>query len=372
MGCINKILLVNDMRGAQEYLHRAYLKMGLNSDIAIFGYPLASTITRSMNFDPLRTFGLFGKIPRPIINLLNVKKLQNYDVASYVHRISFVDKPHFLRYKDLPIVREKVRVMSYTGLGCDEISYVADNEKLPYRPCATCQQFDDPTHRCEKIVRPLKTKAVENLNKYFDCVFSAMAEYDHIKNAYVGTVERMPLPLDVSEIPWIPSGQNKLQKIKIIHTPSRQGFKGTAVVLAAIDNLSEIRSDFEFKILTGLPFGEYIQAVGEADIVIDQVWSQSPGMNALWLLGMGKIVFSGNTNLAKSYFPFAVDSPIINADPNPQSLAHDLSRAISSRGGFSRLSEMGREYVRSNHDHLKIAEQYLSYWEGKYFSSGSA
>lgn len=363
MGKINKILLVNDTRGAHEYLHRAFKKMDIDCDIALFGTSTAAVIDRPLNFDPLRSWGIIGKVPRPIVNLLNVKKLENYDVASYVHRISFIDKPHFLRFRDIPIVRDKVRVMSYTGLGCDEISFIGDNDSLPYKPCNTCQKYDDPTRFCERIVRPLKFEAVNNLNKYFDCVFSTMVEYSHIANVYTGEVQKMPLPLDISEIPWKPSGNDKTAKVKIIHTPSRAGFKGTVVVLEAIEKLQKIRNDFEFKIVSGLPFNEYISVIGEADIVIDQVWSQSPGMNAIWLLGMGKVVFSGNTTLAQNYFTFAKNSPIINADPDPDTLAKDLSAAISSKEKFPTLAELGREYVNNHHDHMKIAKQYIDQWQ---------
>lgn len=363
MSKINKILLVNDTRGAHEYLYRAFKKMGLDCDIALFGTSTAAPINNSLNFDPLRSWGYIGKIPRPIINMMNVKKLENYDVASYVHRISFIDKPHFLRFQDIPIVRDKVQVMSYTGLGCDEISFIADNKSLPYKPCNSCQKYDDPARYCERIVRPLKFEAVNNLNKYFDCVFSSMVEYSHIGDAYKGKVQKIPLPLDVSEIPWKPSGKDKNTKVKIIHTPSRAGFKGTEIVLEAIKELRTFRNDFEFKVVSGLPFDKYIEVIAEADIVIDQVWSQSPGMNALWLLGMGKIVFSGNTKLAQDYFNFSEVSPIINAAPDPHQLAIDLSNTIFSKDRFQMLAEAGREYIKENHDNLKIALQYISYWE---------
>lgn len=363
MSKIKKILLVNDTRGAHEYLYRAFKKMGLDCDIALFGTSTVAPIYQSLNFDPLRSWGAIGKIPRPIINLINVKKLENYDVASYVHRISFIDRPHFLRFRDLPIVRDKVRVMSYTGLGCDEISFIADNNSLPYKPCNTCQKYDDPASYCERIVRPLKFEAVKNLNKYFDCVFSAMVEYSHIADEYKGKVQKLPLPLDVSEIPWKPSGSLNNKKVKITHTPSRAGFKGTEVVLEAIKKLKTIRNDFEFQIVSSLPFDQYIEAIAEADIIIDQVWSQSPGMNALWLLGMGKIVFSGNTKLAQEYFEFSKDSPIINADPDPNILAADLSNMISEKITYPKLAELGREYIKKHHDNINIATQYIEAWE---------
>ena len=366
MSKIKKILLVNDMRGSHEYLYRAFLRIGIECDIALFGTSTVKPIPNALDFDPFRRLGLLGKPIRPLLNIYNLKKLGNYDVASFVHRISFIDKPYLLRFKDLPLVRDKVRVMSYTGLGCDEISFVADNDSLPYKPCDTCQKYDDPDRHCELTVRPMKNLAVDYLNLYFDSVFSTMVEYGHISKSFKGEVQRIPLPLDVGEIPWAPVIINKNRKIRIIHTPSRSGFKGTHVVLAAIEILSKTRSgDFEFKVVTGLNFADYIKEITSADIVIDQVWSQSPGMNALWLLGMGKIVFSGNTSLSKNYFNFSSESPIYDAPPEPAKLAAELSKVISLKNSFPRISEAGREYVKENHDHIKIALEYVNHW-GKY------
>lgn len=360
---INRVLLVNDTRGAQEYLQRAFREIGIDCDIALFGWPTIEPIKDALNFDPLRSWGAAGKVPRPLINLINVARLKHYDVASYVHRISFVDRPHFLRFLDIPTLRSKVEVMSYTALGCDEIAFIAGNDQLPYKPCATCQQYDDPLKYCERVVRPMNGEACDYLNKYFDHAVTTAVEYGHVERLFKKKTSRIPLPLDVSEAPWMPSGHGNVRKVRIIHTPSRGGFKGTAVVLEAIKLLAEKRDDFEFKVITGVPFKEYVALVGEADIVIDQVWSQSPGMNALWLLAMGKIVLSGNTELAKEFFPFAGESPIIDADPHPEKLAESLSQTLSQRSNFARLAENGREYVATHHGHLKVARQYLELWQ---------
>ncbi|MBS9432255.1 hypothetical protein ABLB90_06825 [Photorhabdus bodei] len=363
MSSIKKILLVNDTRGTQEYLYRAFNEMGIKCDIATFGWPTINKIDNAMNFDPFRKLGLFGKPFRPLLNLYNVIRLDDYDVASYVHRISFIDKPHFLRYTDLPILRKKVGVMSYTGLGCDEISFIAGNKKLPYSPCNTCQKFDDPKHYCQKVVRPLGQKAIPRLNEYFDCAFSIGVEYSHVGDLFKNTVIPMPLPIDINEIPWMPAKSKNSGKINIIHTPSRPGFKGTSIVLEAIQILKQMRNDFEFQVVTGLPFSEYITTIKDADIIVDQVWSQHPGVNALWLLAMGKIVFSGNTDMAKEYFNLSSDCPIFDASPDPTLLAKKLNEAIEMKNTYSYLSEIGKNYVKQHHDHIKVASTYLKHWQ---------
>ncbi|MBE8735444.1 glycosyltransferase [Aeromonas veronii] len=358
---IKKILLVHDTRGAHEYLYRAFNQMGIECDMALFGWPTINNISRSYNFDPLRKFGVVGKVFRPLINLYNLHKMEEYDVASFVHRISFIDKPHFLRYRDLPILRDKVNVMSYTGLGCDELSFIAGNGGLPYSPCDSCQKYDDMVSYCPRKVRPLQTRASKALNKYFDSVYSIGVEYSHLASLYKKEVYPMPLPVDISEIPWMPT-RNISRKVNIVHTPSRSGFKGSAQVLKAIEILKSKTNDFTFNIVSGLSFDEYIKVIGNADVIIDQVWSQSPGMNALWLLGMGKIVLSGNTEVAKNYINEYQGSPVIDASPVPEILANSLHELILDKSRFNDISERGIQYLKENHDHKLIAKRYLDSW----------
>lgn len=361
---INRILLVNDTRGAHEYLYRAFLEMGIHCDLATFGWPTINEIQGAFNFDPLRKLGAVGKPFRPLINLAKVGQLDDYDVASFVHRISVVDRPIALRYVDTPWLRRKCKLMSYTALGCDEIAFIAGNDQLPYSPCETCQKYDDTKNYCPNVVRKLNSRARTVLDKNFDCVFSTAVEYSHVESMTSAQSYRMPLPLDISEVPWEPAGRNRSgnSKIKIVHTPSRQGFKGTAVVMRAMEILAEERSDYDFRVISGLSFDDYIKAISEADIVVDQVWSQSPGMNALWLLAMGKIVFSGNSILAQQYFDFAASSPIVDAQPDSELLAQSLSAMIDRRHEFPEIAELGRHYVNSNHSHLKVAQSYLGIW----------
>lgn len=359
---IEKILLVNDTRGAQEYLYRAFVESGIHCEMALFGWPTINIIEDSLNFDPFRSWGYLGKAIRPVANMINLAKLDEYDVASFVHRISFIDRPHNLKYVDLPILRNKINVMSYTALGCDELAFIAANERLPYSPCASCQAVDDVSHYCPKVVRLLFPRAIKALNSYFDCAFSVGVEYSHLHAHYKNGVRPMPLPVDISEIPWHPTENRTAGKVNIIHTPSRAGFKGTDCVLSAIELLKEIRNDFTFNVISGLSFKDYIAAVAEADIVIDQVWSQSPGMNALWLLGMGKIVLSGNTVMAGEYMQEYKSSPIINADPDPAVLCQTLNDLISDKMNFSAYSESGLKYLETNHDHRKVAKRYLDAW----------
>lgn len=358
-----KILLVNDVSGVHEYLYRGLIELGHECELIPFDRPTIRPIEHSRNFFPLKDWGLVGKGIRPFINIWRAGNLSQYDVVAFVHRITFINKPHFLRYVDTPLVSAKAKVMSYTALGCDELGYIFENPVLPYSPCESCERQDDAGQYCIKVNRPSHSKAVSVLNKYFDVVTSPAIEYDHIRGMFNGPSMKIPFPIDLSEIPWKPTNHTNT-KLRIIHTPSRKGFKGTDVVLEAIEILKKKRSDFEFSVLHGLSFDEYTNRVSLADIVIDQTWSQSSGMNALWLLAMGKVVFSGNTDLCKNYFSFGEENPTFDAPPDAHQLANRLGDVLDNRQKIPEIAAQGREYISKHHDHIHVAQQYVDLWCG--------
>lgn len=356
-----KILLVSDARGVHEYLYRGLIELGHDCEMAVLHYQPIAPVAHARNFHPLRKLRRIGRMLRSYINYWQIKDLPEYDVISFVHRISFHDQMNSLQYSDLPLLSKKAKILSYTALGCDEISLIKNNPDLPYSPCGDCERFDATGQHCIKVVRELHEKGVAKLCKYFNVVISPMIEYDHARSIFQNPSSRIPFPIDISEIPWKPA-QGLNQKLNIVHTPTRKGFKGTHIVLRAMEILKGRRSDFEFNMVEGLPFEEYTKVMESADIVIDQVWSQSAGMNALWMLGMGKVVFSGNSDLCKAYFPFGNENPIIDAPPDPEQLADRLEAVLRDRAGIVDLSERGRNYIEKHHNHITIAQQYVDLW----------
>jgi glycosyltransferase involved in cell wall biosynthesis len=356
-----KILLVSDARGVHEYLYRGLIELGCDCELAVIHYTPIGRVNNKKEFHPLRKLRRLGRVIRPYINYWQIRNLAEYDVISFVHRISFHDMGSFFQYSDIELLSKKSSVLSYTALGCDEISLIKNNKILPYNPCGGCELFDETGKYCINVVRKQHENGVSYLLRYFDVVISPMIEYDHARILFNGTSSRIPFPIDISEIPWNPA-QGCREKMKIVHTPTRKGFKGTDIVLKAIKILEKRRSDFEFSIIEGLNFDEYTKVMKTIDIVIDQVWSQSPGMNALWMLGMGKIVFSGNSELCKTYFPFGEESTIIDAVPDPEQLANRLEWILINRSSIDEMAMKGRSYIKKHHNHVNIAEKYIDLW----------
>jgi hypothetical protein len=148
----------------------------------------------------------------------------------------------------------------------------------------------------------------------------------------------------------------------VVHAPTRRGFKGTRLIIEAVEKLRGTGGSFDFELIEGLSHGEFLQAMARADIVIDQVFTQSYGMAALECLAMGKVVLSGSGPRAHAYFPFMADSPVLDAPPNVGLLADALAATLDRRDEFESLAARGRSYVAKNHDHLAVAARFADLW----------
>lgn len=353
-----RILLVGEASG----VHRN-LKIGLLALGAECYHMTQSDSTSWREFDD--TFspaysGIIGGLARNISPFLKISALDDYDVINFVNTITAVHGK-YTKYLDIPWFRKKTKLMSYYALGCDEIGLIRRNDKLPYKPCETCLASKDTLSRdCDLMFNRQYEKSQEITKKYFDFGACSMIEYGHVEKIFGQYFSRIQFPVDISRIPFNPAKSRS--SVNIVHTPTRRGFKGTYVVLQAIEILKKRRNDFNFSLVEGLSYEKYVTRMAEADIVIDQIYSQSPGMNGLEMMAAGKIVLTGATDIGKSYFDFMNDSPAFDAPPDDVLLADQLDRILDRKNEFGVLAERGRSYVEMNHSIKKVAEKFLNEW----------
>lgn len=356
-----KVLLVGEASG----VHRN-LKQGLKALGVECLHMVHSDTAPRRSYDDAFSYsygGLLGGLARNLQPFIKISALPRFDVINFCNTITSVHGI-YTKYLDLPALRKKTKIMSYYALGCDEIGLIRANNALPYAPCTGCLKSGDVLSRdCSQILYPRVEKSKRIVNKYFDFAACSMVEYGHTEQLFGRDFARIQLPVDTDKIPFAPARNRKI--VHIVHTPTRRGFKGTAVVLRAIDLLKKWRDDFVFSIIEGLQYDKYLSAMADADIVIDQVYSQSMGMNALEMLAAGKIVFTGSTDLGNSYFEFSKATPAFDAPPESEGLARALSSVIDRKSEFGVLASSGRRYVEEHHSIPSVAQLFLNKWNEK-------
>ena len=355
-----RVLLIGEASGVHWTLKTALEDLGHHCDLLI-QQGLESQRPYDISLGVSGT-GLVNQIKRNTLPILRAMRLENYDVVNFLNAITS-QNGRYAKYKDIPILRKKCRVMSYYAVGCDELGLIMMNRgRLPYTPCDTCYGSTDQLGQdCKLWIRDHHEQGVGLAEQYFDVGFGSMVEYDHARHAFdPGNFVRVPFPIDAEKIPFAPATLK--DRPLVVHTPTRRAFKGTDTVLSAVDLLRRTRDDFDFEVVEGLGYQDYLRVIRTSDVVIDQIFSQSPGMNALELMAMGKVVMTGATDLGRSYFPFMADMPAYDAPPNATALAAALDRVLDDKAGWGHLAARGRDYVVENYDRHEVARTFLDGW----------
>lgn len=132
-----------------------------------------------------------------------------------------------------------------------------------------------------------------------------------------------------------------------------------------MENIKEKYPDKVEIILDGnMPLEEYKKILKRANIIIDQCKSYSYGMNALYGMAMGKVVFSGNEAECRKEFK-REDVPVINIKPNVKDIEGKIEYFVKNPELIFKIGEKSRKFVEEFHDCEVITSQYLKIFENK-------
>jgi len=165
----------------------------------------------------------------------------------------------------------------------------------------------------------------------------------------------IPLPLYLDNIEF---NNVVRKKIVIFHGVNRES-KGTSVISEALEEIKQLYSNVEIIIEGNLPFEEYLNVLKKANIIIDQCYAYSYGMNAIYSMAMGKVVLSGNEPECQIEFK-REDIPIVNIKPDPQQIVRELKLLIEEPERINQIAIQSRKFVEEFHDSIIVAKQYIN------------
>lgn len=171
--------------------------------------------------------------------------------------------------------------------------------------------------------------------------------------------DTIPLPVDTTNL----AVYNVLEdKIVIFHGKLRLS-KGTDLIQKALDKLKKKYPDkVEILIEGGMPLEKYLKLILKTNIIIDQAWSYSYGMNAIFGMAMGKVVLSGNEPECGQEFE-RKDIPIINILPDVKDIFNKLEFLVNHPEEIKKKGLESEIFVKDFHRTEKVAEQYVRVFE---------
>lgn len=203
----------------------------------------------------------------------------------------------------------------------------------------------------------------ERLNRYLaekaDAIVSGLYEYDVCyRPHFPDKTTFIPFPIVVGKEVRIKPVAEKIT-IFIGISRNRSAYKGTDIMLHAAEKILARHPDKVRLIkVEGLPFSDYRRRMLDADIILDQLYSYTPAMNALEAMSHGIVCVGGGE--PENYTILGEEDlrPIVNVEPCYESVAVALERLISDREWLETMKRQSVEYVRRHHDHMKVARRY--------------
>jgi glycosyltransferase involved in cell wall biosynthesis len=183
---------------------------------------------------------------------------------------------------------------------------------------------------------------------------------------YFDKIHVVGLRIDCSRYaPFYPNPD--IKRVRVIHAPSQQAFKGTVHVERAVESLKRKGLEFDYIRVSGMAHAEAIKIYKTADIVIDQLCAGAHGAFACEAMALGKPVICYILPELVAGFPEGF--PIINA--NPDTIESVLEEWIQSPRRLHEVGQQSRAYAERVHDARKIAIDLIKIYK-KDFDFGSA
>lgn len=153
-------------------------------------------------------------------------------------------------------------------------------------------------------------------------------------------------------------------KIFVGISKNRSAYKGTDIMLEAAKKLKEKYNDLiDLHIAEGVPFEQYCQLMQDADLILDQLYSYTPAMNALEAMRRGVICVGGGEPENYDILHETELRPIINVKPSFNSVFHELEKLVLHPERIPLLKSQSQEYICRHHDYIKVARLYLDFYQ---------
>ena len=206
--------------------------------------------------------------------------------------------------------------------------------------------------------------AKEQLNRYIartcDALVTGLYEYWASYRLYFpDKTSFIPLPI-VPQQHFVPAFKaNRKLHIFIGINKERSVYKGTDVMLRAALALQKHYADkVELEIAESVPFTQYQLLMNRSHVILDQLYSYTPAMNALLAMSKGMICVGGGEEENYLLLNEKTLRPIVNVQPNEESVYKALEGLVLHPERIPQLQRDSIAYAVKYHDYQKVAEQY--------------
>ena len=355
-----RILLLGEASGVHSNLKKGLSNLGHNVTLVSSGDGF-----KQIHGDVILTNGskgYFSSILRGLNWIRRIYSFRGYDVVQIIS-VEFFPKRFALNYMLSFLLRVNNKRLFIVGAGCID-SWTCDffkNEyKYPEFYKSICNHYGVASLWGQS---PQGKKFNNWLFDIIDGYIPLMYEYSrgHVANSHGKLRRTVPIPIDLESFDY--EENIKKEKVVIFHGVSRKSVKGSDAILEVLNRLQDqFPNDVEILIVEKVPYHEYVGLLRRANIVVDQMYSVSTGVNGLIAMALGKILVGGGEEEFLTEFKLK-NSPIISFKKDNSGLYKSLKKLLQKPETYQSIGEASRVFVENLHNANAVASKYIEVWD---------
>lgn len=354
-----KILLVGEYSAVHKNLKDGLVELGQQVICASSGDGFKK-IDNDIKWNPKHN-GFLGKIERDIKVFSSLSGLKKFDIVQFISPKICTRKLGLNALVFERIINQNAKSF-LIGAGCND-PFTAAFLKFKFRKRQLFKEISRATHGKLWCQTPIGKASILKLFNIINGYIPIMYEYAQgLRDAgYPKLLPTIPLPINLKKITF--HENNIKEKIVFFHGVTRENVKGTPLIREALENLkSKYPNDVSVLIAGNMSLNDYLLLLKTVNVVIDQAYSVSYGMNVVYNLSMGKVIVGGGEEECMQEFGLK-DSPLIPIEPSVKDIEQKLTYLLDIRNKIPEIGWQSRQYVERVHDSKIIANRFLNVWE---------
>lgn len=202
----------------------------------------------------------------------------------------------------------------------------------------------------------------ERMAREADAIVAGLYEYDVCyRPNFPQKTTFIPFPINMQNTtrcaPW---KEGEKVRFFIGIQKARNAYKGTDIMLRALEKLKQQYPErMEIVKAENVPFAQYKEMLNNSHVLLDQLYSYTPGMNGLLAMSKGMVLVGGGEEEQYEILHEDHLRPIINVQPTEADVCQQIeTRLLQHPQDIPQLAADSIAYIRKHHDHIKVARQY--------------
>ncbi len=367
-----KILFAGDASNMHNCLAQQLRKMGHEATVASDGSRWMDT---HRDIDLKRRSGKIGAL-RYLMDIRHaLPQMTGYDIVEIASPIFLRLKPHRIA-KVFDYLKAHNTRMVLSALATDVVYYDACHDGHTFRysdyllgdkPSPYVGSGEYIAQQQDNWKMPFMREHSDHILSGIDGAVACLYEYYVAYKPLLGDkVAYAGIPIDTESLPYRPldKAPDKLRLFIGIQR-DRHVIKGTDRLLAAMKRVHDRYPGItELEVVENLPYDEYTRRMRDSHVILDQLYSYTPGTNALIAMAQGVVAVSGAEPEFYDLIGETINKPIVNVSPLVEGdIDHKLAWLVENRDQIPQMARASRVFVEKHNAAAIVARRYLDFWQ---------